>query len=108
MKLVASILLLSLASCATDDPVDPDPVFQDLCNNFLPCPDPAYESVEDCKSMHQSDYDLRSPTCQKLVLEFEECLAALTCAELEIDGALPDAPCRPEEDRLSDAGCDSL
>ncbi len=108
MKLMARVLLIVLASCAPDQQfIDPEPVFQDMCASFFACEQPDYDSVEECVSMSRSDYDRRSSKCQQVVLELEQCIATLTCAEHDTYGT-PQYPCKSERDQLTPNGCDSL
>ena len=107
---LASLFLAWVPSCGpgdADDPLDPVPVFEDVCAAFLGCPEPGYDSEDECISVHQWDYDMRTAPCQELVLGLEECLAGLTCEELDLHGT-PDDPCGPEEDALHDMGCGPL
>lgn len=94
MKAVVSIVFtimtsMMIACGPTDDPdLEPEEVFTAFCANLFACPDAndamgVYGSQEECVDVHHMDHERRDTTCRPRVLLLEDCLATLTCHELE-------------------------
>jgi hypothetical protein len=87
------VVAITMMGCACgpeiDDAVlDPEETFTAFCSNLFACPDMTdaqidYGSKSGCEDVHRADYDMRSSLCRNRVLVLEDCLASLTCQELD-------------------------
>lgn len=94
MKATSGVVLavvwsIMVACGPADDPdLDPEDVFTEFCSRLFACPDTTdamgtYGSHRECVNVHHMNYENRDAVCRPRVLSLEDCLATLTCDELE-------------------------
>lgn len=107
-RLIAAFLFLTQCGPETSDDsvLDPEETFTAFCETLFLCPEVDamgyYGSQEGCEDVHRADHQERDQVCREIVLMLEDCLAELTCLELEDNG------CSDLRTRLGQEGCRPL
>jgi len=68
--------------------LDGEETFAEYCANLFACPEVTFaEGIHgthgECVDVHRRDYEQRDTACRLRVLVLEDCLATLTCSELQ-------------------------
>jgi hypothetical protein len=107
-RVSTSVAMAVVLACGpTDDApeLDPEEVFTAFCSTLFACPDvtdamDTYGSRAGCEDVHRMDHEMRNATCRPRVLMLEDCLATLTCLELDDYVQATGSACDEERFRL--------
>ena len=102
------LITLSVGCCGPEiqehPEFDPEETFTAFCEALFACPEEEavglYESQEGCEDVHRMNYQERNSTCKERVLMLEDCLADLTCQELDDYVEARGSACDDERDHL--------